>query len=98
LRFYVPAMLGLVPTFGMMLLGPVPAQAADPAGLVTVTPEQTDAILANPGMGWETFHRTRTQDKNLPDWIPSTIHYARWGWRVLEPERAMSITTSWTAC
>ena len=31
-------------------------------------------------MGWETFHRTRKQDKSLPAWIPSTVHYARWGW------------------
>jgi hypothetical protein len=52
---------------------------------VVVTPEETDEILANPGMGWQTFHRTRVQDKNLPFWIPSTVHYARWGWRVLEP-------------
>ncbi len=49
------------------------------------TPEETDEILANPGMGWETFHRTAKQDKNLPPWIPSTVHYARWGWRDLEP-------------
>jgi hypothetical protein len=48
---------------------------------VCVVPEETDEILANPGMGWETFHKTATQDKNLPAWIPSTIHYARWGWR-----------------
>jgi len=52
---------------------------------VTVTPEETDAILANPGMGWETFHRTARQDKSLPNWIPSTVHYARWGWGELEP-------------
>jgi len=53
---------------------------------VTILPEETDAILANPGMGWETFGRPANKDKNLPDWIPSTIHYARWGWGVLEPE------------
>jgi len=53
---------------------------------VVVTPEETDEILANPGMGWETFHRTAKQDKNLPSWIPSTVHYARWGWRELEPQ------------
>ena len=53
---------------------------------VVVTPEETDEILANPGMGWETFHRTSKQDKNLPSWIPSTVHYARWGWRELEPQ------------
>ena len=53
---------------------------------VVVTPEETDEILANPGMGWQTFHRTSKQDKNLPSWIPSTVHYARWGWRNLEPQ------------
>jgi len=53
---------------------------------VVVTPEETDEILANPGMGWETFHETRKQDKSLPTWIPSTIQYARWGWGELEPQ------------
>jgi hypothetical protein len=54
--------------------------------LVTVTPEETDEILANPGMGWETFHRTSAQDRSLPSWIPSTVQYARWGWGELEPK------------
>ena len=31
-----------------------------------VAPEGTDELLANPGMGWETFHRTSAMDKNLP--------------------------------
>ena len=54
--------------------------------LVTVRPEETHQLLANPGMGWQTFHRTRNKDKSLPSWIPSTIHYARWGWGTLEPK------------
>ncbi len=54
--------------------------------VVTVVPEETDELLSNPGMGWETFHRTRDKDKNLPAWIPSTVHYARWGWGTLEPQ------------
>jgi hypothetical protein len=53
---------------------------------VKVMPEETDAVLANPGMGWETFGRPADKDKNLPDWIPSTVRYERWGWGVLEPE------------
>ena len=57
-----------------------------PAKRVVVTPEETDEILANPGMGWQTFHRTSKQDKSLPPWIPSTVHYARWGWGELEPQ------------
>ncbi len=56
------------------------------APVVSVTPEETDEILANPGMGWETFHRTGKEDKNLPAWIPSTVHYARWGWGTVEPK------------
>ena len=48
---------------------------ADDAAWVRVAPEETDEILANPGMGWETFHRTADNDSNLPSWIPSTVHY-----------------------
>ncbi len=54
--------------------------------MVIVRPEETDEILANPGIGWETFHQTSKQDKSLPKWIPSTIQYARWGWGELEPQ------------
>lgn len=62
------------------------ARAEDPAW-VRVVPAETSEILANPGMGWETFHRTADDDNNLPSWIPSTVHYARWGWRELEPKK-----------
>ena len=55
------------------------------AEIVTILPEETDELLANPGIGWETFGRTRDKDKSLPAWIPSTVHYNRWGWGVLEP-------------
>ncbi|MEI6194754.1 MAG: hypothetical protein WCS42_10535 [Verrucomicrobiota bacterium] len=48
--------------------------------LVVVKPQLTDELLANPVMGWQTFDHTSRQDKNLPDWIPSTVNYARWGW------------------
>jgi Domain of unknown function (DUF4832) len=68
-----------------VLLVPLSMYAADQVETVTVIPEETDEILANPGMGWETFHRTADADKSLPSWIPSTVHYARWGWGTLEP-------------
>jgi len=70
-----------------MLLAPSAMYAADQTESVTVTPQEIDEILANPGIGWETFHRTSKADKNLPPWIPSTIRYDRWGWKVLEPEQ-----------
>lgn len=56
---------------------------------VTVTPEVSDELLANPGMGWETFHHTSRHDKHLPSWLPSTVQYVRWGWKELEPERGV---------
>jgi hypothetical protein len=60
-----------------------PVRADDP--LVVFTPQATDELLANPGIGWETFGTTRDRDAHLPDWIPSTIAYYRWNWRQLEP-------------
>ena len=71
----------------VVLLGLTCTYAADQTEAVIITPEEAGDILANPGMGWETFHKTANEDQNLPSWIPSTIHYARWGWKVLEPEQ-----------
>ncbi len=71
----------MVAVGGMLAAGVVSA-----AQQVVVTPEETDELLANPGMGWETFHHTCRQDKNLPAWIPSTVQYIRWGWKDLETE------------
>ncbi len=54
--------------------------------LVTVVPAETYELLANPGMGWQTFHTTSKEDSNLPPWLPSTVAYIRWGWKELEPD------------
>ncbi len=59
----------------------------DDTDWMKVVPKESIELLANPGMGWQTFHRTSAADKNLPEWIPSTVHYARWGWGQLEPKR-----------
>ena len=64
--------------------GTVSALAAAPQ--VTVAPHESDEILANPDMGWETFEFSSRQDKSLPAWIPSTVRYERWGWGKLEPQ------------
>ncbi|MCY3020046.1 MAG: DUF4832 domain-containing protein [Planctomycetota bacterium] len=68
-----------------LILGSAVLSAAAQCQEVIVTPDESDEILANPGMGWETFHCTSKRDKSLPPWIPSTVHYARWGWGELEP-------------
>ena len=71
--------------FVMAILFAAIVARADEAQVV-VRPEETDEILANPGIGWETFHQTSKHDRNLPLWIPSTVQYARWGWGELEPK------------
>jgi len=53
---------------------------------VTVMPVECDEILANPGMGWQTFHISAKEDGNLPSWIPSTVCYSRWSWSEVEPQ------------
>jgi hypothetical protein len=75
----------------LSLLGILPALSAvgqqEKNKGIVVTPEETDEILANPCMGWQTFGVSAKQDKNLPKWIPSTAYYVRWGWCDLEPEQ-----------
>ena len=71
--------------FGLACIVTSAGLMAREATVVTVTPRRTDELLANPGIGWQTFHRTRVRDESLPDWIPSTMHYARWGWGRFEP-------------
>jgi hypothetical protein len=54
---------------------------------VTFKPQESDALLANPHLGWETFQKPAKSDKNLPAWIPSTVEYYRWRWKDLEPKQ-----------
>jgi hypothetical protein len=72
--------LAVVAVSALLLLAP-----AAP-GMVTVQPTQTDELLANPGMGWETFHCFAKDDRNLAG-LPSSAAYFRWYWRELEPAK-----------
>jgi len=45
---------------------------------------ETDELLPNPGMGWQTFHRFADEDPNLGG-LPSMSAYFRFYWRELEP-------------
>ncbi len=59
--------------------------AAEPVvSAVRVEPQETDALLANPGMGWQTFHRFADEDPAL-EGLPSTSAYFRFYWREIEP-------------
>jgi hypothetical protein len=53
-------------------------------GEVVVRPKEIDDLLANPGMGWQTFHQFADHDKAL-DGIPSAAAYFRWYWSQIEP-------------
>ena len=61
------------------------AARADEQGRAAVTPKEIDALLANPGMGWQTFHRFADQDKELAG-LPSGSAYFRFYWNEIEKE------------
>lgn len=52
---------------------------------MVVQPKPIDDLLANPGMGWQTFHRFAGEDKNLQG-LPSASAYFRFYWREIEPK------------
>lgn len=68
-----PVCVAMALGYAILLISESAALGKDSAvrpEIVTVVPEETDELLANPGIGWETFHRTGDKDRNLPDWIP----------------------------
>jgi len=54
------------------------------AELVRVQPKESNELLANPGMGWQTFGRFADEDKNLQG-LPSSSADFRFYWRQIEP-------------
>ncbi|HOS91759.1 MAG TPA: hypothetical protein PLQ54_00460, partial [Armatimonadota bacterium] len=50
---------------------------------VTVEPAETDELLANPHMGWQTFHRFADDDEALAG-LPSSSAYFRFYWSQIE--------------
>jgi len=52
---------------------------------VTFAPQEIDTLFANPGMGWQTFHRFADEDPALQG-LPSSSAYFRFYWRELEPK------------
>jgi len=55
------------------------------APAVQVEPRRIDDLLANPGMGWQTFHCFADEDPALAG-LPSSCAYFRFYWKELEPE------------
>lgn len=87
---------------GPTLLGPmvdVPEEssgeeeAAVGAEAVRVRFEESDELLGNPGMGWQTFFEAAEGDDSLAG-LPSSVYYHRFGWGELQ-ERSGEY--DWTA-
>ena len=74
------AVLALV---GVAMLSGGTARGEEP---VRVTVKESDELLANPGMGWQTFHQFNHHDKNLGG-LPTASAYFRFYWREIEPEQ-----------
>lgn len=68
-----------------LALTAVLAAAQEPAQMITVHPQEIADVLANPGMGWQTFHRFADEDPNLHG-IPTAAAYFRFYWKDMEPE------------
>lgn len=63
-----------------------PLIAAEAAGRhVTVTPQEIDDLLVNPGIGFETFHHFNGE-KQVKNYPVCSIAYFRLWWKQLEPE------------
>lgn len=63
---------------------PPPLGGGDAESAV-VEPAESDEIFANPGMGWQTFHRFADEDPAVAG-LPSSSAYFRFYWDELEPE------------
>ena len=67
----------------LLALSSIPAAESGPTK-IQVEPRETDELLANPGMGWQTFHRFADEDRSLQG-LPSASAYFRFYWREIEP-------------
>src|SRR5687768_16445420 len=68
--------------FCCLLIALPVANAAEP--LVNVKPKESNELIANPGMGWQTFHYFKDKDRALQG-LPSASAYFRFYWREIEP-------------
>ena len=70
----------------LMVFTIVSVLGGEPDGhTVRVELQEGDELLANPGMGWQTFHRFADEDSNLQG-LPSASAYFRFYWREIESQ------------
>ena len=71
-------------TLAGLAAGRVSLAAEEKGEMVRVEPTEIQDLLANPGMGWQTFHCFADEDRNL-EGIPTGAAYFRFYWKDLEP-------------
>jgi len=79
MRQIVPIAVMLVVLSGVTVVSAAAAEA------VRVEPQEIKDLLANPGMGWQTFMKFADEDSALAG-LPSSTAYFRWYWKQLEPK------------
>jgi hypothetical protein len=72
---------------GLLLLVAAPRgyPSQETAKMVVAEPKEIQDVLANPGMGWQTFHCFADEDEHLRG-IPTKTAYFRFYWDGIEPE------------
>ena len=85
-NFHGPLAASRVAGWSLTFVACIGALATAADAPVVIKPGETEELLANPGIGWETFGYPAKADKSLPAGIPSQILYVRWGWATLEPQ------------
>jgi len=59
------------------------AASPAPEAIITVRPVPSEKLFANPGMGWQTFHRPADKAPHFGE-LPSSVMYVRYCWSQLE--------------
>ncbi len=83
-------LLGFLPLFFILLVQVKPfvniIKGDGTPNVVLVSPQETDEVLTNPGMGFTTAGKF---DGEVPGYPKSTIAYFRWYWEDLEPQEGV---------
>ena len=76
----INSLLLLLSEFFILLSFSFDGCAQAPTTLQTVWPVELHGVIKNPGMGYQTFHKTAEQDNQLP----SSVMYCRYSWSAIQ--------------
>ena len=84
----------------LILAGAVTCAAGAPSATAIIEPKESDALLANPGMGWQTFHTFADEDRNLqglPSGSAPLLSFDTWRALLWGPNGITNLTVSGAA-